>query len=57
MAGAPASGVHRRRGLASGRPGTTPVYSPFQGKTELVELNVKVGDRSPRGRWWPRWRP
>ncbi len=24
--------------------GTTPVYSPFEGKTELVEINVKVGD-------------
>ena len=24
--------------------GTTPVFSPFEGKTELVEINVKVGD-------------
>jgi len=28
---------------------STPVYSPFQGKTELVEVNVKVGDRVTEG--------
>ncbi|MCJ7755314.1 MAG: acetyl-CoA carboxylase biotin carboxyl carrier protein subunit, partial [Thermoanaerobaculales bacterium] len=27
----------------------TPVYSPFQGKTELVEINVKVGDAVTQG--------
>ncbi len=27
----------------------TPVYSPFEGKTELVELNVKVGDTVGEG--------
>jgi pyruvate carboxylase subunit B len=27
----------------------TPVYSPFQGKTELVEINVKVGDTVTEG--------
>jgi pyruvate carboxylase subunit B len=27
----------------------TPVYSPFQGKTELVEIKVKVGDRVNEG--------
>jgi pyruvate carboxylase subunit B len=25
-------------------PGTTPVHSPFEGKVELVEVNVKIGD-------------
>jgi len=27
----------------------TPVFSPFQGKTELVEINVKVGDAVSEG--------
>ena len=27
----------------------TPVFSPFQGKTELVEINVKVGDTVSQG--------
>lgn len=27
----------------------TPVYSPFQGKTELVEINVKAGDVVSKG--------
>ncbi len=27
----------------------TPVFSPFQGKTELVEINVKVGDAVTEG--------
>jgi pyruvate carboxylase subunit B len=27
----------------------TPVYSPFQGKTELVEINVRVGDAVAEG--------
>jgi pyruvate carboxylase subunit B len=27
----------------------TPVFSPFQGKTELVEINVKVGDTVSKG--------
>ncbi|MCG6950006.1 MAG: biotin attachment protein [Acidobacteria bacterium] len=27
----------------------TPVHSPFQGKTELVEINVKVGDAVTQG--------
>ena len=27
----------------------TPVYSPFEGKTELVEINVKVGDTVSAG--------
>jgi len=27
----------------------TPVYSPFQGKTELVEINVSAGDRVTKG--------
>ncbi len=30
-------------------PAGTPVYSPFQGKTELVEINVKVGDTVTEG--------
>jgi pyruvate carboxylase subunit B len=29
--------------------GGTPVYSPFQGKTELVEIKVKIGDRVDKG--------
>jgi pyruvate carboxylase subunit B len=29
--------------------GATPVYSPFEGKTELVEINVKVGDKVSEG--------
>ncbi len=29
--------------------GATPVYSPFDGKTELVEVNVKVGDTVTEG--------
>ena len=29
--------------------GGTPVYSPFQGKTELVEIKVKVGDSVSEG--------
>ncbi|MEZ4387455.1 MAG: biotin/lipoyl-containing protein [Candidatus Krumholzibacteriia bacterium] len=29
--------------------GATPVYSPFEGKTELVEINVKVGDKVAEG--------
>lgn len=29
--------------------GTTPVFSPFEGKTELVEINVKVGDAVTEG--------
>ena len=28
---------------------TTPVFSPFDGKTELVEINVKVGDAVTEG--------
>ena len=42
----------------------TPVYSPFEGKTELVEIKVKVGDivakaraRVPREDWSARLRP
>jgi pyruvate carboxylase subunit B len=27
----------------------TPVFSPFQGKTELVEINVKLGDAVREG--------
>jgi biotin carboxyl carrier protein len=27
----------------------TPVFSPFQGKTELVEINVKIGDAVNQG--------
>jgi pyruvate carboxylase subunit B len=27
----------------------TPVFSPFQGKTELVEINVKIGDAVTQG--------
>ena len=27
----------------------TPVYSPFQGKTELVEINVSTGDSVTKG--------
>ena len=27
----------------------TPVFSPFQGKTELVEINVKIGDAVKQG--------
>jgi pyruvate carboxylase subunit B len=29
--------------------GGTPVFSPFQGKTELVEINVNVGDAVTKG--------
>jgi len=29
--------------------GGTPVFSPFQGKTELVEIKVRVGDRVDKG--------
>jgi len=29
--------------------GGVPVYSPFQGKTELVEVKVRVGDRVAKG--------
>ena len=29
--------------------GTTPIYSPFDGKTELVEISVKVGDTVTEG--------
>jgi len=29
---------------AAGGASTTPVFSPFEGKVELVEINVKVGD-------------
>ena len=39
-AAAPASG---------GGGGATPVFSPFEGKTELVEINVKVGDKVNEG--------
>ncbi|HMP74045.1 MAG TPA: acetyl-CoA carboxylase biotin carboxyl carrier protein subunit, partial [Kiritimatiellia bacterium] len=28
---------------------TTPVYSPFEGKVEVVEINVKVGDTVTQG--------
>ncbi len=28
---------------------STPVYSPFEGKTELVEVSVKAGDRVEKG--------
>ncbi|MBD3221212.1 biotin attachment protein [bacterium] len=41
-ADAPATG-------ATATAGTTPVYSPFDGKTELVEINVKVGDTVAEG--------
>jgi pyruvate carboxylase subunit B len=34
---------------ASSSNGGTPVYSPFQGKTELVEINVNIGDAVTRG--------
>jgi biotin carboxyl carrier protein len=33
--------------LATGH--TTPVFSPFEGKVELVEINVKVGDHVKKG--------
>jgi len=36
-----------RAGATTGA--TTAVYSPFQGKTELVEVNVKVGDAVQEG--------
>ena len=29
--------------------GGTPVFSPFEGKTELVEIKVKVGDTVREG--------
>jgi len=34
---------------AAGPAAGTPVFSPFQGKTELVEINVKVGDAVSEG--------
>ena len=34
---------------AAGPTDGTPVFSPFQGKTELVEINVKVGDAVTEG--------
>jgi pyruvate carboxylase subunit B len=34
---------------AAGPADGTPVFSPFQGKTELVEINVKVGDAVTEG--------
>ena len=30
-------------------PDTVPVFSPFEGKVELVEINVKVGDAVTEG--------
>jgi pyruvate carboxylase subunit B len=33
----------------AGPAGGTPVYSPFQGKVELVEIGVRVGDRVSEG--------
>jgi pyruvate carboxylase subunit B len=33
----------------SGEASGTPVYSPFEGKVELVEVNVKVGDHVKEG--------
>lgn len=41
-AAAPAAPIGPTAPVAAGA--TTPVYSPFQGKTELVEVSVKVGD-------------
>lgn len=52
-------GIHRRRAAAAAGTGTaaaphrtaasavatpTPVFSPFEGKTEVVEINVRVGE-------------
>jgi len=35
--------------VATPAAGTTPVFSPFEGKTELVEINVKAGDKVTEG--------
>ncbi len=35
--------------VAASSNGGTPVFSPFQGKTELVEIKVRVGDRVDKG--------
>ena len=43
----PSSGQSQQSG--NGRGQTTDVFSPFEGNVELVEINVKVGDRVTQG--------
>lgn len=46
---APASAQAPQEDATSGSGAETPVYSPFEGKVEVVEINVKVGDRVTKG--------
>jgi len=46
-AGSPSAETPARGPVSSN--GGTPVFSPFQGKTELVEIKVRVGDRVDKG--------
>ena len=43
----PSSGQSQQSGNGGGQ--TTDVFSPFEGNVELVEINVKVGDRVTQG--------
>lgn len=48
---APAAAPAKDAGAEEKAPagGTTPVFSPFEGKVEVVEINVKVGDQVTKG--------
>jgi pyruvate carboxylase subunit B len=48
-AGGPAVSTPIDAAAVSSSNGGTPVFSPFQGKTELVEINVNVGDAVTKG--------
>ncbi len=49
LAGPVASAQAAPAGPPAAAVGGTPVYSPFEGKVELVEVNVRVGDQVKQG--------